>query len=90
MNSVLFIELNPIDAAKSIELKIRLSPKGWTIEFWKVEGLSETRKRLLRDETEQFDPGMKKIIYKGVKYETGIKEVKQEVEMIVSKLYNQG
>jgi hypothetical protein len=89
LNSVLFVELNPIDEAKSVELKIRLSPKGWTIEFWKIEGLSETLKRLLSDGTEQFDPGMKKTVYKTMKYETGIKEVKETVEKIVGKLYNQ-
>jgi len=47
LSGVLYYVLKKIDGVESVELKIRIAPKGWSVEFWKTENLSkETRKKL--------------------------------------------
>jgi hypothetical protein len=94
LNSVLYIPLKPLDATNDLHLKIRLSPIGWTIEFWNTNGLSEKSENILSVGDKNKLSGKREesfVLYETISdYETSAETIGQKVEEIVKKLYATG
>lgn len=92
LQPVLFIRLKDIEEAKNLELKIRLSPQGWSIELWNISFLSDDKKQFLRNDNRHFERGNRNEEYVSYKefdgYETPTKTVKNCVESLVAELYS--
>jgi len=77
LQSVLVISLNPIVNILGVQIKVRLSPRGWSIELWNAQNI----------QIENFEEKIKSyFIYKRLSYETESSDVLDVVKDLTDDL----
>lgn len=74
---------------KNLHLKIRITPKGWSIELWGTNELPEDKKVLLSNpnDFQMDDKNVEYVIMKEAKYQTHPSEFKDFIEKSIKELY---
>jgi len=87
--NVLFFRLIPKGECENLQLKIRLSAKGWSSEIWNTKKLStEIREQLKNDYGFQLtNKDEEYLIFHKMDFNESFEEVKESVEKILGLIY---
>jgi len=92
LEGVALYNLKRLNNANSIELKIRISPNGWTIELWNTRLISEKNRDLLKNtsksEFKYNKQNQQFIEIYTQSYSTPNRTIKELVEKTLNELYN--
>ena len=90
LNGVALYNLKTLGQADSMELKARLAPGGWSIEFWKTTKLSDEKSNILKEISKsdfQIKNEKKYITIYSNSYTTKTSELKRIIESSLKELY---